>query len=51
MYSSFDRLSLVESRSEVNAILVRATPRFWVSATMSSDAWWAMMRGLSALAE
>ena len=48
MYSSLARFSFVASRSEVKAIRVRATPRFWVRAVTSSDAWWANMRGLSA---
>jgi hypothetical protein len=41
MYSSLARCSAVASRSEMKAIRVRATPRYWVRATMSSEAWWA----------
>ena len=48
MYSSFARFSFVASRSDVNAIRVRATPRFWVSDVTSSEAWCANIRGLSA---
>src|SRR6185436_3807359 len=48
MYSSLPRGGLVASRSEVKAILVRATPRYWVKATMSSEAMCAKDRGLSA---